>query len=1022
MDKTKKRAVILGAGAPHNGEQPSLLEAVNGVNVLEWLLRATSVSKRDACLVLGYQSDEIAEKYPEIETVVNPNWYDTGSAASLLSTDLTVSDDILVCYGDILFREKLADTLSEIEADIAVAWDSHWKQRYIGRSEDDLTGSEKVMIQNGNLLRAGCDIPDEWASGEFIGLVHFGPKAVLALQELQGDVPKLLEKAHLSGLVEWLRLTGLSVKGVDVAGDWAEVNQPKDIAHFVLGTKAETLARLRKMVTAATIQDQVSFTTGDWGDDAAGILRQAESKFAGQSVVVRSSARSEDAFTHSNAGAYTSVLNVDVPAGLESAIEEVIASYHNMQPDDQVLIQPMVKDVIMSGVAFTRTLERGAPYYVINYEESGSTDGITAGNTNDHKVLYVHRDSQESQIADQRLVPLVLALVEVEWLLSYDALDVEFAVDKDLQVHILQVRPIAVEQEDLLLQNAQMAEMFVSALKHWDNDYQPAAHIFGSQPVYGVMPDWNPAEIIGTNPGRLADSLYRKLILDETWATQRYEYGYRDVRPQPLLTSFAGKPYIDVRASFNSFIPQGISDELAGKLVEFYLRWLSKNPHLHDKVEFDVVPTCLGLDFPRWEQRLKTEAGLSDSELSDLRSGLRQVTCNGIDRTAGDIETTAILEERLAAIKGKLDDYPVSRLLGVALNLLEDCKRYGTLPFAHLARSGFVAVTLLKEAVATGVLSEQAKNQFMTSVRTVSHELTEDAHAVVAGSLSWDAFVEKYGHLRPGTYDITSPAYRDDPEKYLRPILDKASAEGAHHAEEIVLWEQERSAFFNAVRSEGIDYSDEEVEQFLRQAIEGRESAKFVFSRNLSLALDLIVRWGEQYGIGREELASLSIQELLDVAQTPQSEEVVAEKLKTTADYHARFRSVALSCELPALLTSKDDFFSFLLHEGQPNFVGQSRVLTDCVNLADRSPEDQPDVSGKIVMIPQADPGYDWLFGQGIAGLVTMYGGANSHMAIRAAEFAMPAAIGVGEQMYRQLAKASVLELDPANSQLKAIH
>lgn len=1022
MDKTNKRAVILGAGAPHNGEQPSLLEAVNGVNVLEWLLRATSVFKGNACLVLGYQSDEIAEKYPEIETVVNPNWSDTGSAASLLSTDLTVSDDVLVCYGDILFREKLADTLSETEADIAVAWDSHWKQRYIGRSEDDLTGSEKVLVQGADVLRSGCDIPDEWASGEFIGLVHFGPRAVEALRSIQGNLPGLLHKAHLSGLVEWLRLSGLSVKGVDVAGDWAEVNQPKDIAHFVLGTKAETLARLRKMVTAATIQDQVSFTTGEWSDSASEILRQAESKFAGQSVVVRSSARSEDAFTHSNAGAYTSVLNVAVPAGLAAAIDEVIASYHNMQPDDQVLIQPMVKDVIMSGVAFTRTLERGAPYYVINYEESGSTDGITAGNTNDHKVLYVHRDAQESQIADQRLVPLVLALIEVEWLLSYDALDVEFAVDKDLQVHILQVRPIAVEQEDLLLQNAQMAEMFDSALRHWDRDFQPAAHIFGSKPLYGVMPDWNPAEIIGTNPGRLADSLYRKLILDDTWATQRVEYGYRDIRPQPLLTSFAGKPYIDVRASFNSFIPQGISDQLAAKLVEFYLHWLSENPHLHDKVEFDVVPTCLGLDFARWEKRLKDEAGLSDAELSDLKSGLRQVTCNGIERTAGDIETTHALNDRLVAVKNKLTDYPVSRFLNIAKNLLDDCKRYGTLPFAHLARSGFVAVTLLKEAVATGVLTEQAKNEFMASVRTVSHELTEDARAVVSGHLNWDEFVDKYGHLRPGTYDITSPAYRDDPEKYLRPILDKTGTEAIHLSEGSSLWEQERVAFFNAVRSEGIDYSDEELERFLRQAIEGRESAKFVFSRNLSLALDLIVRWGERYGLDREELSSLSIQELLDATQSPQSEAVVSERLKATADYHARFRVVAQSCELPALLTSKDDFFSFLLHEGQPNFVGQTRVLTDCVNLADSSPEDQPDVSGKIVMIPQADPGYDWLFGQGIAGLVTMYGGANSHMAIRAAEFAMPAAIGIGEQMYRQLAKASVLELDPANSQLKAIH
>ena len=72
-------------------------------------------------------------------------------------------------------------------------------------------------------------------------------------------------------------------------------------------------------------------------------------------------------------------------------------------------------------------------------------------------------------------------------------------------------------------------------------------------------------------------------------------------------------------------------------------------------------------------------------------------------------------------------------------------------------------------------------------------------------------------------------------------------------------------------------------------------------------------------------------------------------------------------------------------------------------------------------MIPQADPGYDWLFGQNIVGLVTMYGGANSHMSIRAAEFGLPAAIGVGEKIYQSLTDARVIELNPLNKILRAV-
>ncbi len=81
----------------------------------------------------------------------------------------------------------------------------------------------------------------------------------------------------------------------------------------------------------------------------------------------------------------------------------------------------------------------------------------------------------------------------------------------------------------------------------------------------------------------------------------------------------------------------------------------------------------------------------------------------------------------------------------------------------------------------------------------------------------------------------------------------------------------------------------------------------------------------------------------------------------------------------------------------------------------------EQNLAGKIALIPQADPGYDWLFGRQIAGLITMYGGANSHMAIRAAEFGLPAALGVGETEYRALATAHTLELDASNRMIRVI-
>ena len=140
------------------------------------------------------------------------------------------------------------------------------------------------------------------------------------------------------------------------------------------------------------------------------------------------------------------------------------------------------------------------------------------------------------------------------------------------------------------------------------------------------LPDWNPAEIIGKRPDPLAYSLYCDLICDEVWAQQRAEFGYRDVRPQPLLMSFAGHPYVDVRASLNSFVPAELNEDIAERMVSFALDRLEDKPELHDKIEFSVIPTCLALDFARWQEQLVTEAGFSLEDCEKVRESLCRLT------------------------------------------------------------------------------------------------------------------------------------------------------------------------------------------------------------------------------------------------------------------------------------------------------------------------------------------------------------------------------------------------------------
>ena len=53
-----------------------------------------------------------------------------------------------------------------------------------------------------------------------------------------------------------------------------------------------------------------------------------------------------------------------------------------------------------------------------------------------------------------------------------------------------------------------------------------------------------------------------------------------------------------------------------------------------------------------------------------------------------------------------------------------------------------------------------------------------------------------------------------------------------------------------------------------------------------------------------------------------------------------------------------------------------------------------------------------------IKGLITMYGGAASHMAIRCAELQLPAAIGCGELLYNTFNERDRIQLDCKNKKI----
>jgi hypothetical protein len=133
------------------------------------------------------------------------------------------------------------------------------------------------------------------------------------------------------------------------------------------GTKAETLAALQPLIHFATVPNLLFFSVAEWNANPTNIILEIGHRFNYEPVVFRSSALNEDGDKQSQAGAFTSCLDIDSgdPQAVSKAVQEVINSFDGC-PEDQVLVMPMLTEVTMSGVIMTFVIDSGAPYYVLN--------------------------------------------------------------------------------------------------------------------------------------------------------------------------------------------------------------------------------------------------------------------------------------------------------------------------------------------------------------------------------------------------------------------------------------------------------------------------------------------------------------------------------------------------------------------------------------------------------------------------------------------------------------------------------
>ena len=465
------------------------------------------------------------------------------------------------------------------------------------------------------------------------------------------------------------------------------------------------------------------------------------------------------------------------------------------------------------------------------------------------------------------------------------------------------------------------------------------------------------------------------------------------------MTTFYGTPYIDIRVDFNSWIPLELDHKISEKLVNFYLNKMKENRDLHDKVEFEILFTCFTTNtFSRLKKELKNK--FSKNEIGKIKSSLIKINNIAYKASFLDIDKIRKLKERQFKIINS-GIYSLNKIYF----LIEDCKRFGTLPFAGLARCGFIAVDILNSLVETQIISLNEKNKYLSSISNIASSVTDDFI-----KLNKKDFCKVYGHLRPNTYDITSLNYSEGYDKYFN-IKDKI----IHKKINFNFSKDQISKINTFLKVNKLNINVTELDQFIRKSIYNREYAKFIFTKSIDLIFQNLIKFGKKYKISRDDLSYIDINSILNFHCSLDVVNIV-KTIKEEIKRNKNIYKLNSTIHLPETIIDANDLYLFHKNVKNGNYVTQKKINSKFVHYKNIS--DLKKLDNKIVIIENADPGYDFIFSKKIKGLITKYGGQNSHMSIRSAELSLPACIGVGEEKFNEILKKKNLTLDCLNKKI----
>lgn len=242
------RAVILAAGQgerlrPLTDDKPKCLVAVAGKPILHRqinVLRDTGIS--DITLIGGYQKQVLQKAGDEfgVKFLSNDNYQTTNMVTTLFTARelMTKDEDLLICYGDIIYERRVLDAVLNSKEPISIAIDKEWRRLWELRMDDPLSDAETLRLdENGKILELGQK-PNSYddIQGQYMGLIKVSASSLPEFVNVYDNLDKKalyesksFDQMYMTAFIQHLINAGWHVQSVPVENGWLEVDTLDDL-------------------------------------------------------------------------------------------------------------------------------------------------------------------------------------------------------------------------------------------------------------------------------------------------------------------------------------------------------------------------------------------------------------------------------------------------------------------------------------------------------------------------------------------------------------------------------------------------------------------------------------------------------------------------------------------------------------------------------------------------------------------------------------------------------------------------